>query len=232
MVIRFFDLVISVTVLLLLMPILIVVMVILLFTNRGRVFYQQERVGQSGRLFKILKFDTMVENSEGLPGGVLTQVRDPRVLPIGRFLRRAKINELPQLVNVIMGQMSLVGPRPQVKQHYDLYRPEIKKVIDKMPAGVTGVGSVVFHDEEDIFERSGQVCTHFHDQVIAPYKGELELWFGRHRNVKMYFTCLTATFIVMVSPNDHLAFKIFKRLPEPPPSLRQFLFSDHADSVK
>ncbi len=227
MAIRFLDLVISALALILLMPLLIIVMVILLVANRGRVFYQQTRVGQGGRLFKMLKFDTMVENSEDLPGGMLTRVRDPRVLPIGRFLRRTKINELPQLVNVIIGQMSLVGPRPQVLQHYDLYRPEIKKVIDNMPAGVTGVGSVVFHDEEDIFDRSGRECSRFHDLVIAPYKGELELWFGRHRSVGMYFACLAATLVVMVSPSDHLAFKVFKGLPKPPPALRQFLFSGY-----
>jgi lipopolysaccharide/colanic/teichoic acid biosynthesis glycosyltransferase len=134
---RLLDFLISSMVLIVLAPLLIIVMIILKLTGEHEAFYLQERVGKSGKSFKVIKFATMLKESPNLPGGFLTQQDDPRVLPVGKVLRKWKINELPQLFNVWIGEMSLVGPRPQARVHYDLYTPSQKAAIDTQKPGLT-----------------------------------------------------------------------------------------------
>ena len=165
----------------------------------------------------------MLKDSPNMPGGVLTQKNDPRLLPMGKFLRKTKINELPQLVNIFIGQMSFIGPRPQAKQHYDLYSIEVKQAIDKIPPGLSGIGSLVFRDEEDMLSRISVDRNLFHDTVIAPYKGELEVWFSKNRNLKNYFKLIFMTADAVLHPDSKKWRTAFKDLPPVPPELEQYI---------
>jgi lipopolysaccharide/colanic/teichoic acid biosynthesis glycosyltransferase len=221
--IRFFDILFSSVAIVVLLPFMIPIMIGLKLTGEHYIFYLQPRVGKGGRDFMVLKFATMLKDSPNMPGGVLTQKNDPRILPMGRFLRKTKINELPQLVNILIGQMSVVGPRPQARRHYELYSEAVRKEIDKVPPGLTGIGSVVFRDEEAILDEIPGDRDHFHDTVIAPYKGELEVWWTRHRSIGNYFKLIFLTAWALVSPRTALWKRWFKGLPEPPKELVQFL---------
>jgi lipopolysaccharide/colanic/teichoic acid biosynthesis glycosyltransferase len=203
-------------------PLLLIVMAILRLTGEHEVFYLQERVGKGGRPFRVIKFATMLKESPNLEGGYLTQQDDPRVLPVGRFLRRWKLNELPQLVNVWIGQMSLVGPRPQAAVHYNLYNSRQKAAIDNLKPGLTGLGSLVFRDEEGLLDRSGLEFGYVHDELITPYKGDLELWYAANRSTWLYFKILFLTAVsVLVPGTSYLEF--FSGLPQPSEELRALL---------
>ena len=221
--IRFFDILFSGVAIIILLPFMIPIMIALKLTGEYYIFYQQERIGKGGKPFYILKFATMLKDSPNMPGGVLTQKNDPRILPMGKFLRKTKINELPQLVNIFIGQMSFIGPRPQVKQHYDLYSIEVKQAIDKIPPGLSGIGSLVFRDEEDMLSRISVDRNLFHDTVIAPYKGELEVWFSKNRNLKNYFKLIFMTVDAVLHPDSKKWRTAFKDLPPVPSELEQYI---------
>jgi lipopolysaccharide/colanic/teichoic acid biosynthesis glycosyltransferase len=157
-----------------------------------------------------------------MAGGVLTQKDDPRILPMGKFLRKTKINELPQLVNIFIGQMSVIGPRPQAKRHYDLYSDEVKAAIDTVAPGLSGLGSVAFRDEEDMLN-AVEDRDHFHDTIIAPYKGALEVWFVKHRSVGVYFKLIWLTVLAVLKPSSKAWRKSFKDLPPVPAELDQYI---------
>ena len=116
--IRFFDLLFSSAAIILLFPLLLPLAFLLLFSGEHKILYRQKRVGLNGVTFNLLKFATMLENSPNLPGGDITSGNDPRVLPLGKFLRKTKLNELPQLINIILGDISLVGPRPLTPNNF------------------------------------------------------------------------------------------------------------------
>jgi len=120
--IRFFDIVFSSIAIVVLSPLFIVVMIILRFTGEGEVFFRQNRVGKDGTKFKVIKFATMLKASPTIGTGTVTLKNDPRILPFGKILRRAKINQLPQLINVLKGEMSIIGPRPQDQRCFDAFR--------------------------------------------------------------------------------------------------------------
>ena len=151
---RFFDILFSLIALAIISPVLIPVTIILLLTGEHEVFYKQERVGYKNRIFGILKFATMLKNSPNMGSKDLTSRNDPRVLPIGKFLRKSKLNELPQLINIMIGDMSFVGPRPLMKSGYDRYSDEMKEKVYNVRPGLTGIGSIVFRDEELIITNS------------------------------------------------------------------------------
>ncbi|MDI9426629.1 MAG: sugar transferase [Spirochaetota bacterium] len=221
--IRFFDMIFSALAIVVLFPFMIPIMIALKLTGEHYIFYLQPRVGKGGKDFKVLKFATMLKDSPNLPGGVLTQKNDPRILPMGRFLRKTKINELPQLANIFIGQMSVVGPRPQARQHYELYSDAVKREIDKVPPGLSGIASIVFRDEEAILDRFETNRDHFHDTIIAPYKGELEVWWVQHRTLANYFKIIIMTVIVLFAPHSRLYHKWFRDLPTPPKELQEVL---------
>ena len=223
MLIRFFDLFFSGFAIIILFPFMLPIMILLKLTGEHYIFYLQPRVGRGGDEFLLIKFATMLKDSPNLPGGLITQKNDPRILPMGRFLRKTKINELPQLINVFLGQMSLVGPRPQTKDHFDLYSDDIKHAIKNLKPGLTGIGSLVFRDEEDILDKIQGDRKEFHHNVIAPYKGELERWYARHQNIFTYFALIFLTAISVLYPKVKLYEKIFRDLPPPPPQLEPFL---------
>jgi len=216
---RVFDLVLVVPALIILAPLLIPVIVVLRLTGEGEVFYRQERVGRNGKPFGLLKFATMLKESPAIGAGLFTEKDDPRILPFGRFLRKSKINELPQLLNIFLGDMSIVGPRPQVKSHFDVFPADVKKEIVSLTPGLTGVGSIVFRNEEQLIQNSGRPYEDFYNNVIAPYKGELELWYKKNQSllldIKLVF--ITAWSVLFSGSNLHR--QLLKGLPVPPSEL-------------
>jgi lipopolysaccharide/colanic/teichoic acid biosynthesis glycosyltransferase len=229
--IRFFDILFSFLAIVILFPFMIPVMIGLKLTGEHYVFYRQTRIGKGGKEFNILKFATMLKDSPNMPGGILTQKNDPRILPMGNFLRKTKINELPQLVNILIGQMSFIGPRPQARQHYGLYSDEIKSAISTIPPGLSGVGSIVFRDEENLLDKVSIDRNQFHDTIITPYKGSLELWYCNHRTLYTYFSLIFLTILILVKPNSNLYICFFKDLPEMPEQLRHYLIRKTLDEI-
>ena len=220
--IRFFDILFSGLAIIILLPFMVPIMIGLKLTGEHDIFYKQTRIGKGGKPFGVMKFATMLRNSPNMAGGVLTQKDDPRILPMGKFLRKTKINELPQLLNIFVGQMSVIGPRPQAKAHYDLYSDEVKAAIDTVAPGLSGLGSVAFRDEEDMLNAVAD-RDHFHDTVIAPYKGALEVWFVQHRTLGVYFNLIWLTVLAVLKPSSKGWRRAFKDLPPVPVELEQYI---------
>ena len=220
---RFLDIVVSATVLLVLLPFFIPIIVALGLTAEGEIFYLQERVGFKNQPFKIWKFATMLKNSPNMLTGSLTVRNDPRVTPIGKYLRITKINELPQLINVLIGNMSLVGPRPQMKVDFDVYPGHVRERIYDIKPGVTGIGSIIFRDEEKMMSESGMPVKEFYARHIAPYKGELELWYQENMSFITDLILIFLTVWVIFFPESSLPFKILKDLPDPPKPRKDFI---------
>lgn len=213
---RFFDLIVSFTALVILSPIMIPVIIALLLTGEHFVFYFQKRIGYKNKTFNILKFATMLKASPNLPGGLHTIREDPRILPLGGFLRKTKINELPQVINILIGNMSIVGPRPLVDKTFDPYPEHVKTAIYKVKPGLTGVGSIVFRDEERLLTETNMPASEFYAKHIAPYKGELELWYQNNLSFYTDFMLVFLTGWVILSPESNLIYSIFKDLPKKP----------------
>lgn len=212
--IRFFDVVFSSLALLFLSPLFLPVCILLRCTGEGEVFYIQTRVGFSGQPFGLIKFATMLKNSSNMGAGDITVVNDPRVLPIGRFLRKTKINELPQLLNIFLGDMSVIGPRPLTRRIFSLYPEELKSVVTSVKPGLSGVGSIIFRDEEALMNSRDDPMSYY-QKTIAPYKARLEEWFVRERSLFLYFKCIAITALVVVYPSTKMAAAWLKGLPEP-----------------
>lgn len=221
---RSIDFVVSLVVLSALIPMMIPVMAALRFSAEGEVFYRQRRMGYRNRKFKIWKFATMLKDSPNMLSGSLTLPNDPRVTVVGRFLRKTKINELPQVINVLTGEMSLVGPRPQVEQDFMDFPSEVRKVIYNAKPGITGIGSIIFRDEESMFE--GLECNprQFYRYHIAPYKGALELWYQERASLSIDLTLLLLTAWYLFYPKSDLVFRVFRDLPELPAELAEKSF--------
>ena len=214
---RFFDIVLSGIAILVLSPLLFPIMIILKCTGEHDIFYGQDRIGYKNKHFKILKFATMLRNSPNMKGGLHTTHGDPRVLPLGRFLRKTKINELPQLFNIFIGDMSIVGPRPLVGKTFAPYSDEIKTKIYNVKPGLTGIGSVVFRDEETLLSEcvaKGMDLDEAYAKIISPYKGALEMWYQEHMNLWTDMMLIFLTAWVIVFPKSELMNKIFKDLPK------------------
>jgi len=211
---RFFDIVFSLIALIILSPLLIPVVILLLFTGEHEVFYKQDRVGYKNKIFGILKFATMLKNSPNMGSKDLTMRNDPRVTFMGKFLRKSKLNELPQLLNILMGDMSFVGPRPLMKSGFDRYSPELQARVYDVKPGLTGIGSIVFRDEELIITKSSLSPDECYRNVILPHKGALELWYQKHQNFFTDFMLLFLTGWYVVFPNSKLVFKVFPSLPK------------------
>ncbi len=176
---RIFDILFSGFAIIILLPFMIPIVIVLKLTGEHDIFYCQNRVGLHGKEFKLYKFATMLRNSPDLPGGIFTAANDPRILRIGKFLRKTKINELPQLINVFIGQMSVVGYRPLLRYGYDKYSDEVKKIIYNAKPGLSGIGSIIFRNEEEILHCIDDKAS-FYEKTIMPYKGILEVWSVQH----------------------------------------------------
>lgn len=211
---RFFDLLLSSSALVFLSPLLVPIMLILRLTGEGEVFYLQERVGKGGRTFHLFKFATMLKNSPSIGTGTITIIDDPRILPFGKFLRKTKINELPQLLNVLYGDMSLIGPRPLTEETFSAYPPESKIQIQLVRPGLSGIGSIIFRNEEELLSNSKD-AKGLYFKEIAPFKGQLESWFVKNYSLKIYFLLILLTIVVVIFPRTNIVWKIFPSLPIP-----------------
>lgn len=211
---RSLDIVISIIAIIVLLPIFIPIMIVLKFTGEGEVFYFQERVGINDISFNIIKFATMLKNSESIGTGIYTAKNDPRILPFGNFLRKSKINELPQIFNILFGDISIVGPRPLIRRTFELYKRADQEIIFSMKPGLTGIGSIIFRNEEEILSNANIDLEEFYKNSITPYKAKLELWYKKNKSLKcdMYIIFLTAWAIFF--KNSKLPWIIFKDLPK------------------
>ena len=204
--IRFFDVFFSGLALLVLSPLLILVAIILRFTGEGYIFYTQSRIGKNGNSFKLIKFATMLKDSPNMGSGDITLRHDPRILPVGRILRKTKINELPQLINILKGDMSIVGPRPLTERNFKYYSEEVQKQIGQIRPGLTGVGSIIFRDEERYLQGKENPLDFYREEIV-PHKAELELWYLQHRSLLLYFKLITLTIWVVLFPTSNLTEK-------------------------
>lgn len=220
MIIRSFDLFFSIIALFILSPLLFLTVIILKFTGEREIFYFQERVGRKYKSFRLIKFATMLKDSPNLGTKTLTIKNDSRILPFGKVLRNTKINELPQLINIIKGDMSIIGPRPVTNEAFESYSEESKKLISTVRPGLSGIGSIIFRHEEEIMQGEN-ANTDFYKNIIAPYKGNLEKWFVLNKSLIIYFQCILVTIFVVLKPKTHLPWKIFKDLPNPPSELTE-----------
>lgn len=217
---RFFDVLFSAAALLVLSPLLLPVAIILLLTGEREVFFFQDRIGRNGRVFRLFKFATMLKNSPS--SGTVTIKNDPRILPVGRLLRKTKVNELPQMLNILFGDMSIVGPRPLTKQNFASYPPSTQQMIMRVRPGLSGIGSIIFRNEEELLsEAAGSV--EFYKHVIAPYKGQLEEWYVEHQGLTVYSLAIVLTVWVILFPESKAPWLLFSGLPPPPAALKALL---------
>jgi len=219
---RFFDILFSGLALLILSPLLVPIAIILRCSGEGEIFFLQERIGKKGKVFKLFKFATMLKDSPNLGTGTVTMKDDPRVLPVGKFLRKTKINELPQLLNIFFGDMSVIGPRPLTAQTFGSYSDSTQDVIKQVRPGLSGVGSIIFRGEEEIMH-GATASVDFYDNVIAPYKGSLEESFVANKGLYIYFMAIFITVWAVLFPKTTVAWRVFKDLPEPPSELKSAL---------
>jgi lipopolysaccharide/colanic/teichoic acid biosynthesis glycosyltransferase len=211
---RFFDILFSLLVVLVLSPLLIPIIIGLKLTGEGYIFYYQKRIGYRNKNFNIIKFATMLKNSPNMGTGIITLRNDPRVTPMGGFLRKTKINELPQVFNVLLGDMSIVGPRPLVDKTFQAYPEHIRYKVYNCKPGITGIGSVVFRDEEELVSKTTMPPGEFYDKQIAPYKGELEIWYQQKQSFWVDLMIIFLTVWVVIFPKSQLMYKVFKDLPK------------------
>jgi lipopolysaccharide/colanic/teichoic acid biosynthesis glycosyltransferase len=211
---RFFDIIFSLSAIIILLPVLLPIVIVLLFAGEHEVFFWQDRVGYKNNIFRICKFATMLKNSPNMGSGDVTTRKDPRVTKVGQFLRMSKLNELPQVINILKGDMSFVGPRPLMKVGFQRYSDEMKEKVYLSKPGLTGIGSIVFRDEELIITHSTLPPHECYEKVILPHKGALEVWYHQHISFYTDFMILFLTAWCILFPKSSLVFKIFPSLPK------------------
>lgn len=217
---RLVDLILAGISMIILMPLFLLVALILRFTAEGEVFYFQKRVGWKNKPFDIWKFATMVKNSAATGTGTITLRNDPRVTAFGRYLRMSKINELPQIINVLKGDLSIVGPRPLDDKAFLAYPEAMQSLVYLSKPGITGIGSIIFRDEERIISSSDLPPRECYATHIAPYKGALELWYLENASLATDLKLIFLTAWVIFFPESDLVFSIFKDLPKKPEALQ------------
>lgn len=217
--IRILDIIFSLLAIIVLIPLLVPIIVILRITGEGKVFYLQERVGKNKKLFKLYKFVTMLENSANMGTGDVTVKNDPRILPFGAFLRTSKINELPQLFNIFFGDMSVVGFRPQTPKSFSLFTEEGGAKIAVNKPGLTGIGSIVFSNEEDLLDSKSGRGMDFYHKIIIPFKEELEIWWTTKINVINYLYTIFLTIIALLFSKNFLKSFLWEDFPKIPKEL-------------
>lgn len=175
-------------------PVFVIVSILIKLTGED-IFFLQERVGQNEILFKLIKFTTMPKGSEKL--GYITTLNDPRPRRLGKLLRKTKINEIPQIVNVLVGDISIVGPRPLLKIHAELYPQDKRRKIYSMKPGLTGLGSLYFNHEDSLLAFADNP-RQFYAEVIMPKKMALELWYAEKWSLLLDLRILFCTFLVLL----------------------------------
>lgn len=205
---RIFDLCLAIPGIILLAPFFLVLIIWIKLDSKGPAFFRQERVGQYGRIFHIYKFRTMVINAENI-GKKITIGADQRITRFGRILRKYKLDELPQLLNVIIGDMSLVGPRPEVPQYVNKYPVEIREKVLSVPPGITDFASILYKDESMLLGTAEEPEQVYIEQVI-PIKLEYYLRYVELRNVWLDFILIILTFLAILNINQNLLAKAEK----------------------
>lgn len=211
---RLIDIILSFFAIIVLSPIFIIIIFILKISDEGFVFYMQERVGYKANKFMIYKFVTMIKNSPNIGSGDVTLRNDPRVTKVGKYLRKSKLNELPQLFNILNGDISIIGPRPLMRAGFNRYSDKFKKTIYNVKPGLSGIGSIVFRDEEKIITESKLSPHECYKNVILPYKGKLEIWYQNNCSIFLDFKLMFMTLYIVVFPQTKLHEKWFKNLPK------------------
>ena len=214
---RLFDFFSALMLSIIIMPLIIPITILLRFTSEGEVFYLQKRIGYKNKTFMIFKFATMLKNSSKMEGGYITLKNDSRLTFMGSILRKSKINELPQLLNIIKGDISVVGPRPVMPVSFESYPDNIKELIYNVKPGLTGIGSIVFRDEEELItsvKDSGGDIWDFYKNTIYPYKGRLEIWYQDKCSLLLDFQLIFLTIWVILFPNSRLYEELFSDLPK------------------
>lgn len=224
---RMLDILVSGTILLVLSIPLAIIIVILKLTGEHEAFYFQERVGYLGKIIKVTKFVTMIKDSPNIGTQDITLRDDPRVLPVGKFLRKTKLNEVPQFWDVFIGTMSLVGWRPLMPQGFADYSEAVQKEIVKVKPGLTGMGSLVFRDEEAIISRAadeGRDLRACYREDIMPFKGALEVWYVSNAGILTDLKIMLGTAFAVLKPGWTGYLNWFADLPEPEsPIIREYL---------
>ena len=192
---RIFDLFFSFLGILFLLPIYIIIAILIKIDSNGDILYKQERIGKNGIPFYVLKFRTMIPNAFS-KGALTVGSRDPRVTNIGFYLRKYKLDELPQLFNVFLGEMSFVGPRPEVKKYTDLYNAEQKKVLSVAP-GITDYASIKFRNENELLSESDDPEKLYINQIM-PEKLNLNLKYINDNNVFKDIKIIFNTFYTII----------------------------------
>ncbi|MBC7587214.1 MAG: sugar transferase [Chitinophagaceae bacterium] len=188
--IRFFDLFFAIVGLILLSPLFLILALCIKVSSKGPVFFKQDRVGKNGQIFKLYKFRSMYVNAEA-KGQLTVGGNDSRINPVGLLLRKYKLDELPQFINVLTGDMSFVGPRPEVKKYVDLYTSEQLKVLNVLP-GITDYASLEYRNENELLLQAKNPEKFYIDEIM-PRKIELNYKFIDNRNFKNYFSILFLT---------------------------------------
>lgn len=208
---RVLDIVIATIALVILSPLLIISMLILAVTGEHEIFFKQKRVGYKNKIFGIWKFATMLKNSPNIGTGEITLRNDPRVTRFGKILRMTKVNELPQIINVFTGEMSIVGPRPLMHVSFLLYPPAVQEKIYNSKPGMTGIGSLIFRDEEKIVSDAADPKAMY--LTVFAYKGQLELWYLEHASLWLDCQIIFLTAWSILFPSNKLAYRVFRNLP-------------------
>ena len=195
MLIRLFDIVLSLLGLLFLLPIFVILAVWIKFDSQGSIFFRQIRVGKDGRDFRIYKFRTMIVNAEKM--GIITiGERDPRITNSGYFLRKYKLDELPQLINVLKGEMSFVGPRPEVRKYVEMYNQEQLKILTVKP-GITDYASIEYINEDEILGKSFNPEKTYIEEIM-PQKIKYNMKYINNKTVIEYFKIIFLTIIKII----------------------------------
>lgn len=219
---RFFDFGLSMIGLFFLTPLFLFLVLLLRLTGEGQIFYLQVRMGYKNKSFGILKFATMLKDSVNIGSGMVTVRNDPRITPLGGFLRKFKINELPQLWNVLTGDMSFVGPRPLPMSSVVKFEEDVQKLLYQNRPGITGIGSLIFRDEEKLVtaaKNKGLEPLEYYRNHIYPYKGALELWYHKHISFTTDLAILLLTLWSVIYKDSAFVYKVFPSLPPKPTSL-------------
>jgi lipopolysaccharide/colanic/teichoic acid biosynthesis glycosyltransferase len=213
---RLIDILLSILGMLIFLPFFIPLAIALKLTGEGYIFYLQERRGYKNQKFKIWKFATMLLASPSLGTGSITVTNDWRLTPLGKYLRGSKVNEIPQLINILLGEMSVIGPRPLMEVDFQKFTPTIQQQFYNCKPGLTGIASVIFRDEERLHSTSAIDPHEFDRLYIAPYKGELELWYQKNLSFYTDLMIIFLTAWTIFAPDSNMVYSIFKDLPEKP----------------
>lgn len=197
---RLLDILLSGIAILILSPLFLLIILILSITGEREIFFKQDRIGINKTNFGLLKFVTMLKNSENTGAGTVTLKNDYRVLPFGKFLRKTKLNELPQLFNILKGDMSVIGPRPLHQKQFSFYTENDQKLISSIKPGLSGVSSIIFRDEDKILQNTSDPDKTY-KKNITPKKAKLEKWYVQNRSIYLYLKLIILTLIVVLIPS-------------------------------